>query len=306
MTNNDLTRRSLIAAAGFLPLRGAGSGTSRIRLGGPVFLKSDDPREIAREHRKLGYSAGLCPRAGAGDSAKTRAIEAAFAAENVIIAEVGAWTNMLEQDSGKRRANLQYVVDRLALADAVGARCCVNIAGSFASDHQPHPDDLSRRHLDATVENCRYVIDQVKPKRTKFTIEMMAWTLPDGPDAYLELLRAVDRKELGVHLDPCNAINTAARYYNNAGIVRECVRKLGAWIVSCHAKDLLLSGESNIHLQEVVPGRGKVDYQAYLRELAGLPRETPLLLEHLKTPEEYVEGAAYVRRMGAEAGLSFA
>jgi len=286
-----------------LPLCRAGAG--RIRLGGPVFLKSDDPRELAREHRRLGYTAALCPRAKAEDSAKVREIEAAFAAEDVVIAEVGAWTNMLEPDAEKRRTNLQYVIDRLALAEAVGARCCVDIAGTFAAGHGPHPNDLSQKYFDATVENCRHVIDQVKPKRTKFTIEMMSWCLPDSPEAYLKLMRAVDRKALGFHLDPCNGINCASRYYRNAEFISECVRKLGAFIASCHAKDLQMQNESNVNLHEVIPGRGSVDYRTYLRELAGLGREVPLLLEHLKTAEEYTEGAQYIRRIGGEAGVAF-
>ena len=299
-----LTRRCFTAAVGSLAL--ASAAGNKIRLGGPLFLRSEDPRELAHEHRRLGYSAGLCPRAKADDTAKVREIETAFAAENVIIAEVGAWTNMLEPDTEKRRTNMQYVAERLALADAVGARCCVNIAGTFAAGHGPHPDDLSPKYFDATVENCRRLIDEVKPTRTKLTIEMMSWSLPDSPDAYLALMKAVDRKALGVHLDPCNGINCAARYYHNSEFIAECIRKLGPWIVSCHAKDLEMMNESNIHLQEVIPGRGRVDYRTYLAELAKLPAEVPLLLEHLKSAEEYAEGARYIRRVGQEIGVEFA
>jgi sugar phosphate isomerase/epimerase len=96
-------------------------------LGGPIFLKSEDPAELAREHRRLGYSAAYCPLAKAEDTVRVRAIEKAFAAENVVIAEVGAWVNMLDPDTEKRRANLHYVVERMALAEAAGARCCVDI-----------------------------------------------------------------------------------------------------------------------------------------------------------------------------------
>src|SRR5437016_5495962 len=137
----------VLAAAGFGRGRAAGRA---VRLGGPIFLKSDDPRELAREHKRLGYSAALCPRAKATDAARVRQIEKAFAAENVVIAEVGAWTNMLDPDLAKRRANMEYVIERLALAETVGARCCVNIAGTFASGHGPHPDDLSQKYFDAT------------------------------------------------------------------------------------------------------------------------------------------------------------
>ena len=40
--------------------------------------------------------------------------------------------------------------------------------------------------------------------------------------------------------------------------------------------------------------------------LSALPQEAPLMLEHLKTAEEYAEGAAYIKKTGAEAGLQFA
>src|ERR671937_2910680 len=59
-----------------------------IRLGGPIFKKSHDPRELAREHRRLGYSAAYCPMAKASDTDRVREIEKGFAAENVVIAEV--------------------------------------------------------------------------------------------------------------------------------------------------------------------------------------------------------------------------
>ena len=37
----------------------------------------------------------------------------------------------------------------------------------------------------------------------------------------------------------------------------------------------------------------------------GKLNDVPLMMEHLKTAEEYQEAAGYIRRMGAEAGLSF-
>src|SRR6267154_3399849 len=115
-------RAFLVAAASPLLLR---ASQQRVRLGGPIFLRSADPRELAREHRRLGYSAAYCPMAKADDTARIAEIQKAFAAENVVIAEVGAWKNMLDPHPAKRKANLDYVTARCALAEAVGARCCV-------------------------------------------------------------------------------------------------------------------------------------------------------------------------------------
>jgi sugar phosphate isomerase/epimerase len=279
-----------------------------VRLGGPIFLKSEDPAELAKEHRRLGYSAAYCPEAKVGDPARVRAIEKAYAAENVVIAEVGAWVNMLDPNPEKRRANQQYVSERLALADMVGARNCVDIAGSFNPDYWygAHPKNLSKEFFDATVENCRKVIDAVKPTRSLFTIEMMPWSIPSGADAYLQLIKAVDRKAFAVHMDVCNAVNSPERFYDNAALINELFRKLGRWIASCHAKDLQWIPEYNVHFLEVVPGRGVMDYKTYLRNVAALPKDAPLMLEHLKSAAEYDEGRAYIQRIAAEAGVALA
>jgi sugar phosphate isomerase/epimerase len=303
-----ITRRVLVGSLAAAPLsRGFAAGRP-VRLGGPVFLKSDDPAALAREHRRLGYSAAYCPVAKSTETDRIQAIRDAFASQNVVIAEVGAWKNMLDPDSATRQANLDYVIERLALAEAVGARCCVDIAGSYNPKiwYGMNARNLSREFMEATVANVRRVIDAVKPTRTRFTIEMMPWSLPDGPDAYLELIKAVDRRPFAVHLDVCNVINSPARFYNNKAVIEECFRKLGQWITSCHAKDLAWVPEYNVHFAEVVPGRGEVDYAAYLTELTKLPVDAPLMLEHLKSGEEYDEGRSYIQRVAAKAGVSFA
>ena len=49
-----------------------------------------------------------------------------------------------------------------------------------------------------------------------------------------------------------------------------------------------------------------MDYGAYLGELAELKRDVPLMLEHLKTAEEYDEGRLHIRKVGDAMGLRFA
>jgi sugar phosphate isomerase/epimerase len=278
-----------------------------IRLGGPSFAKTEDPEELALAHRKLGYRAAYCPGVALKDTDRIKALSEAFARHDVAIAEVGRWCNLLEADPEKRRQNLANVTEGLALAEAIGALCCVDIAGSFSktSWFGPHPDNLSQNYFDGAVENARKIIDAVKPKRARFTYEVMGWALPDGPDSYVKMIKAVDRPAFGVHLDPCNAVNSPVNFYNNTALLNECFDKLGKWIVSCHAKDLTWDVEMNVHFREVAPGKGSLDYTTYLKRLAALPQNAPLMLEHLATAEDYTGAREHIFEVGGKAGLSF-
>jgi len=115
----------------------------------------------------------------------------------------------------------------------------------------------------------------------------------------------VDRKAFAVHLDPCNLINSPEKFYGNTDLLNECFDKLGRWIVSCHAKDLTWDVEMNVHFREVQPGLGSLDYATYLRRLATLPQNPPLMLEHLKSAEAYTAAAQHVVDVGRKEGLSF-
>ena len=279
----------------------------RIRLGAPVWASGDDPDVLARAHRAKGYRAAYCPKVPLDDRDRLRATEEAFARHGVVIAEVGRWVNLLDPDAEARKRNLATVTEGLALAEAVGARCCVDIAGSFSATSWfgPHPDNLGARFFDAAVENARTILDAVKPTRTTFCYELMAWSLPDSPDACLRMIAAVDRKAFSVHLDPCNLINSPERYYRSSEVIRECYRKLGPRIASVHAKDLTWDVEMAVHFREVRIGLGSIDYAVFLAEHARYAPDAPLMLEHLKEEADYDAARDQVVATGTRLGLRF-
>lgn len=278
-----------------------------IRLGGHGLpVGNDDPFAFARAHRTFGYAAAYVPVSLVGaDPATLASWEKAFSEQDVTLAEVGIWRNLIDPDPVKRKAELDYAAQCLALADAVGARCAVSFIGSFApgTRHGLDARNLGPQALEAAVETVRYLIDTVKPKRAKFALEMMQATIPDSADSYLELIRAVDRTEFAAHLDPVNLVMTPRTYFDTGALIRDCFQKLGPWIVSCHAKDITLRETAALHLDEVQIGEGNLDYGTYLSELAGLDG-VPLLLEHLG-PDEYALGRDRIFAAGDAAGVPF-
>ena len=287
--------------------RGADSSGRPIRLGAPVFNAPQDPEELARAHRQLGYRAAYCPGVSLTEREKIRDISAAFEKNDVVIAEVGRWFNLLDADEKKRTENLDRMTEGLALADEINARCCVNIAGSFNAEiwYGPHPENFSERFFEAVVENVRKIIDTVKPKRAKLCYEMMGWALPESADSYLKILKAIDREAFGVHLDPCNAVNSPERFYNNTALLNDCFDKLGPWIASCHAKDVTWDVEMQVHFREVPLGTGSLDYTTYLKRLATLPQGPPLMIEHMSGEEQYNQSRQHLFALGEKIGVSF-
>jgi sugar phosphate isomerase/epimerase len=276
-----------------------------MRLGGPVFIEQKNPDTWAAAVKAKGYRAAYCPvQAEVGDDV-IQAYAAAASQADIVIAEVGAWSNPLSADETERRKAVALCKEQLALAEKIGARCCVNIAGSRGPRWDgPHPDNLTSETFDQIVSVVREIIDAVKPRRTYYTLEPMPWMYPDSPDSYLELLRVIDREQFGVHLDPVNMVCSPQRYFSNGAFLRECFEKLGPYIKSVHAKDILLSDRLTTHLDEVRPGLGYLDYRTFLREMDRLPADTPIMLEHLEKEEEYQLSAEYVRSVAGESGIA--
>lgn len=280
-------------------------GQKLLRLGGPVFESYQGPDGWAQAVKKLGYSAAFCPLGTDASDDVVKAYARAAEKSDIIIAETGAWSNPISSDGRERKAALEKCRAQLALADRIGARCCVNISGSRGERWDgPSEKNLTRETFDMIVETTRAIIDDVKPTRTFFTLETMPWAYPDSPDSYLQLIKAIDRRQFAVHLDPVNLVYSPQRYYKNAELIRECFEKLGPHIKSCHAKDILLRPQLMTHLDEVRPGLGGLDYATFLKELAKLG-DIPIMLEHLPNAEEYHLAAEHIRSVAKSIRLSF-
>ena len=276
-----------------------------MRLGGPILADLDGPDAWVEAMQHRAYRAAYCPVKPEDDDATVEAYLSAAAEANIVIAEVGAWSNPIGPDPEQAAAALELNKQRLALADRVGARCCVNISGSRGEQWAGHhPDNLTDATFDLVVRTVQTIIDAVRPTRTYYTLETMPWAYPDSVDSYVRLIEAIDRDRFAVHMDPVNLVSSPQRYYANAEMIRESFAKLGPLVRSCHAKDIALSDKLTVHLDEVRPGTGALDYAVYLQELDQLDPDTPLMLEHLSAEEDYAAAADHIRRTADSLGIA--
>ena len=275
-----------------------------MRLGGKVTPAAATPQAWVAAVQAKGYRAAYAPVGPEADAVTIEAYRRAAADADIVIAEVGAWSNPIATDPAIRAAALEKCIVSLRLADALGARCCVNIAGSRSERWAgPHPENVSQETFALIVESVQTIIDAVQPQNTFYTLETMPWIFPDSTASYQALLHAIDRDAFAVHFDPVNMINSPTRYFRNGELIREFVDELRPYIRSVHLKDILLHDQLTVHLDEVRPGEGALRIDLLLRELQTLDPDLPVMLEHLPDDAAYDLAAAHVRQVAAQEGI---
>lgn len=277
-----------------------------MRFGGPFLGKYTDPESWIKSLKEWGFRSTLCPLPIGASSADVKAVEKAAHDADIVIAEVGVWNNPIDPDPVKRKAALDACKAGLAQADEVGARCCVNCAGTLHPSHWfgPHPENLTSRGMDLVVESIREIIDAVKPVRTWYSLEPMGFILPDSTETYQQILKAVDRDRFAVHFDPVNLISSPTKYFDNGAVTTDFIRVLGRHIKSVHIKDITLTADLTVYLKEVRAGLGSFDCRTFFREVNKLDSDMPVLMEHLNSEEDYRLAAEYLRREMKEAGVN--
>ena len=258
----------------------------RLGTSPPLFYSSGE--DWARQQAEIGCAAVNFP-VGSNESIE-RIDEYKHAAEKygLLIAEVGIWRNAIAPDPEERRRNTDFCVEQLRLADYIGARCAVNVAGALGPRWDGHyKANFSKEAFDITVASVREIIDRADVKHTYFTLEPMPWMIPSSPREYLRLMEAVDRDRFAVHLDAINMINSAERYFNTEGFIDECAELLGDRVKSCHIKDVRLAEEFTLRLEECAPGQGEFPLRYYAERFDRIDPDMPFILEHLSRDEDY-------------------
>lgn len=297
-----------------------GNEAVAILFGAPIFMPGDrsagfaeahgsqsaDYEALAARHVAKGYAAAYAPKPAPGDREGILRARTAFGKAGVKIAEVGCWTNLLADDAAIRNANFDMMAEAFALADELGASCALVTVGSVRSEGVDHhdPRNYSPEAFQSTVDTARRLIDSVRPRNARLAFEALPFDFTDTPTGVRRLLDAVDRPELGVHVDLVNWMLTSPRrYWDQHLIIDEIVEQLGPWVLAAHAKDCRMQVGYEQVIVEVPAGHGQVDFRAYLLALDSLGRDVTLLLEHLPDEHAYDLAADHIRAEASAAGI---
>ena len=277
----------------------------RIGLSSP--LSHHSPEEWAVQMQSLGCRSVVFPV----DYTQPDHVIADYAAAaekcDLLIAEVGIWKNVFACDPLEQKEARQRALGQLRLADEIGARCCVNIAGTSGGPiwDGGYASNFTRKSWEDIVTYTQALLDAIRPTRTEYSIEPMPWMFPTGPDECLKLIEDVDRPCFGIHLDIVNMVNCPQRYFFLDDFLDECFEKLNGRICSCHLKDIRLTQELTFQLEETWCGNGTLNIEKYMRLIHQQNPDMPVIIEYLTTDEEYRSSLSYVQGLLRGAGIPY-
>lgn len=268
-----------------------------MRLGVSTDLGARTAEEWVKANKELGLKTVVFPLNSREEDSRIDEYAKAAGDAGISIAEVGIWCNAIDANPQAEKENLKYSIDQLALADRIGARCCVNVVGAYSGSRWDGPtaDNFSKEAWNKSVKMIQMVIDEVKPTNTFFTIEPMPWMIPTGPEEYLNLIEDVARDRFAVHMDIINMINCPERYFFPEEFVDKCFDLLKGKIKSCHLKDVNLLGDFTFQLKECACGEGTFPLEKYIAAASMEDPDMPMIIEHLSGDNAYRESVDYVK-----------
>ena len=267
-----------------------------MRLGTSSPLKHDSANQWASNQIKIGCASVVFPVQSNEPEEKIIEYKKAADKAGLMIAEVGIWRNALSPDTDEKRKNMDYCVKQLRMADQIGAKCCVNVAGAFGKRWDgAYKENFTKEARNEIIKMVREIIDRAEIKNTYFALEPMPWMIPTGPRDYLRLIDEVERDRFAVHMDVINMVNSIDRYFNPKDLIDECADLLGDRIKSCHIKDIHLCEEYTTMLRECAPGCGEFPIRYYVEKMNEINPDMPMILEHLSTDEDYLKYISYLK-----------
>lgn len=222
---------------------------------------------------------------------------------DMVIYEVGGYTNLIAPDSAELRKNLAALAHCMEVAESVNCAMVGTVAGSRGTTLiDVHPENWTQKTWNLLVSSVKQVLKDTSGMKCVLGMEAQVTSPIDGPVAHKRLMEDVGSDRLKVNLDPVNMISLKT-YYHTTELIEQCFDLLGEDIYGCHAKDTYIwPDKQTVHVQEVCPGKGVLDYETYLACISRLGWPRALEPEHIPDGE-YPEAKAHIEKIAAKVGV---
>ncbi|SEO53186.1 Sugar phosphate isomerase/epimerase [Amphibacillus marinus] len=222
--------------------------------------------------------------------AKTIANE--FRSDNVDIAVLGCYINMIHPDVEQRQEALAYFKEHIRFARDFHCSIVATETGNIHSQMGYTEDNFTEEAFQLVVESVNELVKEAERFGVIVGIEGGVNHPIYSPEMMHKLITQIPSNHLQVVFDPVNFL-TIENYQSQTKMIDQAFELFGERIIIIHAKDFIVKDN---HIKVVPVGHGWLDYQYLINKLYPDKPLIPILLENTKEPF-ITESIAYLKRL---------
>jgi sugar phosphate isomerase/epimerase len=262
----------------------------------------------ARRVREAGFCGAsiIFQRPLEADLDKVKALKALLDEAGLEAAQANGWYEVLVHPDDRIRAEGVRGVEALCrIGKLLDAGSVYVRPGSHnpRGAWYPHPENHTAQTFERLADSLRQCARAAQQEGVILAVEGHVLSPLDTPQRMRDILDLVASPVLKVNIDPVNFIGTVMDVHHTQGILNQLFDLLGRDIAAAHLKDLALDDRLVVHITEVVPGEGTLDYNLLLTRMNELCPQGYCLIEHLpddKVPQARAAVLGFAQKAGIQ------
>lgn len=237
----------------------------------------DLPRTLERV-AAMGFAALHAHFPAGCDQALARRVARAAAGAGLFVAAISGYANPLRPDEAPMGATLGQLAGLVELMPALGAGRLVSWSGTLGPGLlDDHPDNQAPAARAALRRSVEALLPLLEAAEARLLLEPFFTHTLREPGDIAAFCAEVASPALGVVLDPPNLL-PPARWPDQTELIWSAVATLAPYVGLVHLKDMDLKAGA---LDLPGPGRGRLDYKAFMGALRAAELSAPLIVEHV-------------------------
>ena len=252
---------------------------------------------------------------------KAHWIRDAFRDANLPIIAVSAYTNFIHPDPVKRQANIDYLKMMIRYARDLGCPYVASETGTYNEESDWVWDDRngSQKVFDEAIAVIKDIAAYARDCGATFCVENYVNNTVGSVEKIQIMFDEVGHDGLALLCDPTNYFDDA-HFADIDGTINEIFDKLGPYFKFAHAKDIkkaVDTGEKHVDIDAdeshtfrgagsiELPsaGLGCLNYDLYVKRLAELHPNIPLIIEHVDSEDDIIRAKKFVDGVLKKAGV---
>jgi sugar phosphate isomerase/epimerase len=226
-------------------------------------------------------------------------VKAAFDEAGLVVAQTNGWYEcLINPDEATRQEGIRGMQALVRIGRQLDTRFVYVRPGSInpRGHWWPHRENHSPVTFDRLIVSMKAVCKVAEAEGVTLGIEGHVVSTLDTAQRVRDLLDAVASPQLKFNYDPVNFVGTVHDVYDTSRLLNEAYDVLGRDMIAAHAKDCNIQDAHVVHIIEVIPCTGTMNFDVFMRRWVECCPEGYFLIEHLPDDKVVIAREAIGRK----------